>query len=350
MHLDVTFLAPLLDQVPALARAADHVGFDAFWVSETRYNPFLALTLAAEHSQRLFLGTAVAIAFARSPMVTAQAAWDLQRYSQGRFLLGLGTQVRAHIERRFGMPWDPPVPKLREYILALREIWAAWQERRPVRFRGQYYTITLMTDFFNPGPIAHPRIPISIAGVNHGLIRLAGQMADGFHVHPLHSVRYLREVLLPTLIEGLRDAGRSRREVELVATVLVITGRNDEERARMRRFVRQQIAFYASTPSYRLVFDLHGWSAVAERLSRMAARGEWDEMGALITDDMLHAFAVDAAWDELPQVLTQRYAGLLDRIALYYPFRPEAQEAWRAFRQRWSKAFATRPANSHQHP
>ncbi|NPA06404.1 MAG: TIGR03617 family F420-dependent LLM class oxidoreductase [Chloroflexi bacterium] len=346
MHLDVTFLAPYLDQVPALAQAADQVGFDAFWVSETRYNPFLALTLAAEHSQRLFLGTAVAIAFARSPMVTAQTAWDLQRYSHGRFLLGLGTQVRAHIERRFGMPWDPPVPKLREYILALREIWASWQERRPVRFRGRFYTITLMTDFFNPGPIAHPRIPIYIAGVNRGLIRLAGQMADGFHVHPLHSVRYLREVLLPTLVEGLRDAGRSRREIALAATVLVVTGPNERERARARRFVRQQIAFYASTPSYRLVFDLHGWSAVAERLSRMAARGEWDEMASLITDEMLHTFAVDAAWDALPQALIQRYEGLLDRIALYYRFRPEAQEAWRAFYQTWRATLAQRYADA----
>ncbi|NPA26084.1 MAG: TIGR03617 family F420-dependent LLM class oxidoreductase [Chloroflexi bacterium] len=344
MHLDVTLLAPRLYQMPELARAADQVGFDAFWVAETRHNPFLPLVLVAEHSRTLRLGTAVAIAFARSPMVVAQAAWDLQRYSQGRFLLGLGTQVRAHIERRFGMPWDPPVPKLREYILALREIWASWQERRPVRFRGQYYTFTLMTDFFDPGPIAHPRIPIYIAGVNRGLIRLAGQMADGFHIHPLHSIRYLREVLLPTLAEGLRDAGRKRGEVALAATVLVVTGQTERERTLMRALVRQQIAFYASTPSYRMVFDLHGWSAVAERLSRMASRGEWDEMPDLITDEMLHTFAVDAPWDDLPRALMERYFGLIDRLALYYRFRPEEVDAWVDLHKRWRTLLLTQYA------
>ncbi len=339
MDLDVTLLAPSLQAMPALTRAAEAVGFATLWVGETRHHAFLPLVLAAEHSHRLRLGTAVAIAFPRSPMVTAQAAWDLQRFSQGRFVLGLGTQVRAHIRRRFGIPWEAPVAKLRDYILALRAIWRTWQTRAPLRYRGRFYTLTLMTDFFDPGPIEHPHIPIYIAGVNRGLVRLAGEVADGFHVHPFHSPLYLRQVLLPTLEEGLQRSGRSRAAVRLASTVFVITG-SAAERARQREEVRRQIAFYASTPSYRPVLAVHGWAEVGERLSHLAARGQWQAMPALISDAMLQTYAVEADWDELPAALGQRYAGLLDQIALYLPFDPAQQALWRRLRRAWPRGEA----------
>ncbi len=329
MQFDLSILVPDLADVPRLARAAEDVGFAALWTSETKHNPFLPLALAAEHTQRILLGTAVAIAFPRSPMVTAQIAWDLQKYSRGRVLLGLGTQVKAHIERRFGMKWEAPVAKLREYILALRAIWDAWHNRTRLNFRGRFYKFTLMTDFFDPGPIDHPHIPIYIAGVNPGLIRLAGELCEGFHVHPFHSVTYMQEVFLPALEEGLHAAGRTRADIQLASTVFVITGRTQGEVQAVREMVRQQIAFYASTPTYRVVLDVHGWGEVGERLSRLAARKRWDEMPALITDEMLHVYAVEAPWEQLGQALRNRYNGILDRIALYYPFRPEEADHWR---------------------
>ncbi len=331
MNLDLTLLAPTLAEMPALARAAEAAGFDTLWVGETRHNPFLPLALAAEHTRRLRLGTAVAIAFPRSPMVTAQVAWDLQRFARGRFVLGLGTQVRAHIQRRFSTPWEAPVAKLRDYIHALRAIWHAWQHRTRLNYRGRFYSFTLMTDFFDPGPIEHPHIPIYIAGVNQGLVRLAGEVADGFHVHPFHSPAYLRQVLLPSLEEGLRASGRARSQIRLASTVFVITG-TGSERARLREEVRRQIAFYASTPTYRVVLEVHGWAEVGERLSRLAARGAWDAMPRLISDEMLATYAVEADWDALGAALRARYQGLLDQIALYLPFDPRALAAWQALR------------------
>lgn len=328
LELDLSILVPDLEEVPALARAAEEVGFAALWTSETKHNPFLPLALAAEHTRRIRLGTAVAIAFPRSPMVTAQIAWDLQKYSGGRLLLGLGTQVKAHIERRFGMTWEAPVAKLREYILALRAIWDAWQNRTRLNFRGRFYKHTLMTDFFDPGPIDHPHIPIYIAGVNTGLIRLAGELCEGFHVHPFHSVKYMREVFLPALEDGLRAGGRTRADIQLASTVFAITGRNAGEMQAVREMVRQQIAFYASTPTYRVVLDVHGWGDVGERLSMLAARKRWNEMPALITDEMLHTYAVEAPWEDLGAALRKRYNGILDRIALYYPFQPKEAHRW----------------------
>ncbi len=329
MYVDASLLVPDLSLMPALARAAEEVGFDALWTSETKYNPFFPLLLAAEHSTALKLGTAVAIAFPRSPLVMAHIAWDLQRFSNGRFILGLGTQVKAHIERRFGVSWEAPVAKLREYILALRAIWNAWQHRRRLNFRGRFYKHTLMTDFFDPGPIEHPHIPIFIAGVNTGLIRLAGELADGFHIHPFHSPTYLQRVFLPAMEGALAQAGRSRKDIQLATTAFVITGQTSQEMDTMREIVRRQIAFYASTPSYRVVLAVHGWEAVGERLSYLAARKRWDEMPALISDEMLAVYAVEAPWDRLPDALAARYGGVLDRIALYYPFRPEDAPWWR---------------------
>lgn len=325
MKLDVATLAPHLRDMPALARAAQELGFACLWTSETQHDPFLPLALAAEHTSTIELGTAIAVAFARSPTVLAQIAWDLQAQSKGRFILGLGTQVKAHIERRFGMTWESPAAKLRELILAIRALWKAWQGDGRVNFRGTFYKITLMTPFFNPGPIEHPQIPIYIAGVNEKLCQLAGELCQGFHVHPFHTAKYLSEVILPNIELGLRRAGRQRSELQLSSAIFVATDQAERERA------RAQIAFYASTPSYRRVLELHGWGEMGERLSRMAARKEWAAMPALIGDEMLEQFCVIAPAAELGEAIQHRYRGLLDRVTLYTPFVPEQdQTKWRA--------------------
>jgi probable F420-dependent oxidoreductase len=291
------------------------------------HDPFLPGALIAEHTAHLHFGTAVAIAFARSPATLAYTAWDLAQASAGRFILGLGTQVKAHIERRFGMPWPASVVgKLREQIDALHAFWQTWQSGERLNYRGEYYKLSLMSPFFNPGSIEHPDIPIYIAGVNTGLARLAGEAAQGFHVHPFHSPLYLTQVLLPAIQEGAAKAGRSRADVLLTTTAFVVTSPEEE------LFVRAQIAFYASTPSYRVVMALHGWEETAERLSALAARGEWGEMPALVDDEMLATFAVVASAGDMPAALLERYTGLVDRLALYIPFVPgERDEFWRHF-------------------
>jgi probable F420-dependent oxidoreductase len=322
MYFDAAITAKSLNEAPALAQAAEAAGIAAVWTSETQHNPFLPLPLVAEHTSRLHFGTAVAIGFARSPMTLAHVAWDLAEQSGGRFMLGVGTQVRAHIERRFGLEWPAsPAGKLRELVLALRAIWHTWQTGERLNVRGDYYKLTLMTPFFNPGPIAQPRVPIFIAGVNTGLARLAGEVCDGFHVHPYHTAAYLRDVLRPAIAEGAARAGRAPDSIQVAGSVFAIT--NPAE----RDGVRQQISFYASTPSYRPVMAHHGWEAVAEKLSALAARGEWAAMPGLISDDMLEIFAVSAPLAELARPLRERYAGLLDRVAVYRGFR--AEEGWR---------------------
>jgi probable F420-dependent oxidoreductase len=332
MKLDAALAleAGRMREAGAIARAAEAAGFAGLWTQETRHNPFLPLALAADHTDRIELGTAVAIAFARSPMVTAQLAWDLQAASDGRFVLGLGTQVKAHIERRYGMPWDAPVARLRDYILALRAIWEAWQSGGRLDYRGRFYTHTLMSPFFNPGPIADPHIPIYIAG----LARLAGELCEGFHVHPFHSPEYLRTVVRPQVAAGAARAGRSSGDVALASSVFVVTGVDEGAMAAMRRFAREQIAFYASTPTYRVVLATHGWEDAGEELSRLAAAKRWEEMGRVVTDEMLAAFTVEAPLDTLGQALRARYEGLLDRVCAYMPYAPgPLDEVWRAVAQ-----------------
>lgn len=312
------------------ARTAEALGFDGLWTAETQHDAFLPLVLAAEHTRRIQLGTAIAVAFARSPTELAYTAWDLQSLSQGRFILGLGTQVKAHIERRFGMPWDSPTARLREMILGMRALWNTWQTGAKLNFRGEFYKLTLMAPFFNPGPIEHPHIPIFIAGVNKGLCQLAGELCEGFHVHPFHSTRYLREVTLPNIALGLEKSGRTRADIQLSSSIFVITGQTPAEVDTARQAVRAQIAFYASTPSYHAVMETHGWLDTAERLGMMAARQQWSDMAALIDDEMLEAFAVTGAPDELAGLIQRRYAGLLDRINYYVPFVPgESDDYWR---------------------
>ena len=251
MKLDCALSMDALQEVPEVARAAEETGFAGMWANDTKHNPFVTLALAAPSTSRLELGTGVAVAFARSPMVTAQTAWDLARLSGGRFLLGLGTQVKAHIERRFGFAWDPPVPKLREYVQVLRAVWRSWQEGMPLRVEGEYYRISLMAPFFDPGPNLRPRIPIFIAGVGRLLCQLAGEVGDGFVVHPLHSVPYIREVVLPNIAAGLAKSGRARGDVQLYAPVFLALGETPAEVDAAASRTRARMASPYSPPSHR---------------------------------------------------------------------------------------------------
>lgn len=326
MKLDAT-LPPLpLASIPAIVRAAEDLGFAGLWSTETIHDPFLPGALVAEHSHSLQFGTAIAVAFARSPATLAYTAWDLAQAMQGRFILGLGTQVKAHIERRFGQAWPASVTgKLREQIGAIRALWNCWQTGERLNFRGEYYRLTLMSPFFNPGPITYPNIPIYIAGVNTGLAELAGETADGFVAHPLHTAPYLQEVILPAIRSGADKAGRAREAVAIYVTAFVVT--SPEE----RNFVRAQIAFYASTPSYLPVMAHHGWAKTAEKLSDLARRGEWAEMPMLIDDEMLSAFAIEATPHQLAGKLLDRYGGWVNRLSLYLPYQPgERDDFWRA--------------------
>jgi probable F420-dependent oxidoreductase len=327
MLFDASLPPVSLKDLPAIARAAEAAGFDALWTSETQHDPFLPCALIAEHTSKLRFGTAIAVSFARSPATLAYTAWDLAAQSNGRFVLGLGTQVKAHIERRFGMPWPESVTgKLREQILAIRALWDAWQNGTKLNFRGEYYKLTLMSPFFNPGPLpflpspnrgwdgGEVSIPIYIAGVNTGLAKLAGELCDGFHVHPFNSPGYLREVILPAIVEGALKANRKRQDLAVAVTAFTATSPEEE------KFARAQISFYASTPSYRPVMEFHGWGALAEKLSAHASRGEWSEMPQLVTDEMLNEFCLRTDQANLAVALQERYNGIADRLALYSPF------------------------------
>ena len=334
MYLDASLPSVPLSQVRGIARLAQDIGFDALWSSETQHDPFLPCALIADQTSTLGFGTAIAVSFARSPANLAYTAWDLAGQSGGRFMLGLGTQVKPHIERRFGMDWPESVTgRLREQIQAIHALWDCWQNGTKLNFRGTHYKLTLMSPFFNPGPIAHPDIPIYIAGVNEGLCRLAGEMCQGFHVHPFHSPRYLKEVVLPAVESGLGRAGRRRSDISISVTAFVATSAAEQESA------RAQLAFYASTPSYRPVMALHGWGEIAERLSAHAARAEWDRMSALVSDEMLHEFCLVTDEASLAGDLKSRYAGIADRLGVYIPLVPgERDEFWRGLVSRWRTA------------
>ena len=319
-----------LSQIPQVAQEAEELGFGALWAPETRHDPFLPLMLVAEHTQRIRFGTAVAIAFPRSPLVLAHIGWDLAKYSGGRFILGLGTQVKGHNERRFSVPWVPPGPRLRDMILGIRAIWDCWQNGTPLNFHSPHYTHTLMTPFFNPGPIDHPDVPIFIGGVNPYMCRLAGEVANGLLMHSLNSVTYIRQVVLPALEEGLGKRGHSRSNFILRGTVFPILGETEAELDLARSAVRQRIAFYASTRTYKAVLDAHGWGDLTDHLHAMASRGEWEAMGHEITDEMLDAFCVTSTPEKLGDVLRERFDGLVDRLFLNLTYEPAAKKIdWR---------------------
>jgi probable F420-dependent oxidoreductase len=306
------------------SQKAEDAGYDAVWSAETSHDPFLPLAIAAEHTERIQLGTGIAVAFGRSPMTTANVSWDLNTYSQGRFLLGLGSQIRPHIEKRYSMPWSHPAPRMREFISAMRAIWDCWQNGTKLDFRGDFYTHTLMTPFFHPGANAFGAPKVFLAAVGEGMTRVAGEVADGMLVHGFTTERYLREVTLPTVESGLTASGRTRADFQLSYPAFVVTGDTEEQIAAADAGTRKQIAFYGSTPAYRPVLELHGWGDLQTELNALSKQGEWDEMGRRITDDILDAFAVKGTPEQIPGLLQQRFGDLVDRISLYMPYGGES--------------------------
>jgi probable F420-dependent oxidoreductase len=330
MQLDTILTTFSFKDIGPLARTVEGMGFDALWGLENQHEPFMPLAVAATATNKIQLGTAIALSFTRSPMTLAYTAWDLQAGSNGRFILGLGTQVKGHNERRFSVKWQSPGPKLRELIQALRAIWDCWQNDSNLNFTGQFYNFTLMPPAFQPGKIAHPHIPIYIAGVNPYMCRLAGELCDGFHAHPFHSPKYLREAVIPQLKEGARKAGRSRKDVVIASSAFAVMGDNKKEIDEARERARAQIAFYASTRTYQPVLDVHGWSDICLRLHEKTIKGDWAGMSKEITDEMMNEYTVSGSPEEMPALLKARYKGLLDRVAFYYSYKPgQDEKRWR---------------------
>ena len=304
----------------AAAAKLEEQGYDGLWTAETSHDPFFPLLLASQETSRVELGTGIAVAFARSPMNLANIAWDLQAASGGRFILGLGSQIKPHIEKRFSMPWSKPAARMRELILAMRAIWQSWEDGSKLDFRGDFYTHTLMTPFFNPGPNPHGTAKVFLAGVGELMTEVAGEVCDGFLCHGFTTERYLREVTLPALERGAKKAGRDVGDVEISGPAFVVTGTNEEEMAKSVAGTKQQIAFYGSTPAYRPVLELHGWGELQDELNRMSKEGKWQEMGDLITDDILNAFAVVAEPEGIAPELNKRYGDVVSRISFYAPY------------------------------
>ena len=320
-----------LAQVPAAAKRAEALGYDGGFTPETGHDPFLPLAIAAEHTERIELGTAVAIAFPRSPMATAQIAWDLQKLSKGRFVVGLGTQVKGHIVRRYGMEWHPPGPWMREYITMMRAVWDSWQNGTKPSFEGEFYRYTLMTPFFSPGPIDFPQPKIHISAINPYNCRLVGELCDGIKLHGFNTPKYLRDVILPNIEKGAKKAGRDPKEIEICGLGFIITGKNEEEVEKAKQPVRQQLSFYASTRTYKPVLDIEGWGDLNQELFAMSIEGKWQEMAQRITDDMLEEFAVIGTHDEIVKKITERCAGVIDRVNFTLPTRtPEDEERMQA--------------------
>jgi probable F420-dependent oxidoreductase len=302
------------------ARLAEQVGYDGIWSAETSHDPFLPLVLAAEHTERIKLGTGIAVAFARNPMNLAVVANDLQTLSKGRFMLGLGSQIKPHIEKRFSMPWSHPAPRMRELILAIRAIWASWAEGSRLAFRGEFYRHTLMTPMFDPGPNPYGNPRIFLAAVGEKMTEVAGEVADGMLAHAFTTERYLREVTMPALERGLAASGKVRTDVEISYPGMVVTGADQAGVEAATKAVKTQLAFYGSTPAYRPVLELHGWGDLQTELNRLSKRGAWDEMALLIDDEMLNAFAVVGELDDIAGQVLGRFGGVIDRFNIYAPY------------------------------
>lgn len=309
MKLDSAAVDYTPGEAGAIAKRAEDQGYDGFWLAETKHDPFLALAGAAAATERIELGTAIAVAFARNPMTVATTANDLRLLSEGRFNLGLGSQVEAHITKRFSMPWSKPAARMREFVLAIRAIWHAWETGERLAFRGEFYKHTLMTPFFDPGPNPHGTAPIYLAGVGGLMTEVAGEVADGFLCHNFTTERYLREVTLPALERGRAKAGKTLEGFEISGPVFAAT--NDQEIADVKR----QIAFYGSTPAYRPVLDLHGWGALHEELHRMSRRQQWAQMSELITDEVLAEFCVLGTPETVTAALLDRYGDVVTRVS-----------------------------------
>jgi probable F420-dependent oxidoreductase len=309
------------------ARLAERVGYDGLWSAEVSHDPFLPLVLAAEHTERIQIGTGIAVALARNPMNLATVANDLQALSQGRFMLGLGSQIKPHIEKRFSMPWSHPAPRMRELILAIRAIWASWADGSRLAFRGQFYRHTLMTPMFDPGPNPFGNPRIFLAAVGEKMTEVAGEVADGLLAHGFTTERYLREVTIPALERGLAIGGKVRSEVEISYPGMLVTGPDDAGVEAATKAVKTQLAFYGSTPAYRPVLELHGWGDLQTELNRLSKRGAWEEMTGLIDDEVLNTFAVVGPIDDIASTVLERFGGIVDRFSIYAPY-PMEPERW----------------------
>jgi probable F420-dependent oxidoreductase len=308
------------------AQRAEAAGYDGVWSAETNHDPFLPIAVGASATEKLEFGTGIAVAFARNPMNLAVLANDLQHLSKGRFMLGLGSQIKPHITKRFSMPWSHPAPRMRELILAIRAIWRTWETGEPLAFRGEFYTHVLMTPFFNPGPNPYGNPKILLAAVGEIMTEVAGETGDGLLVHGFTTERYLREVTLPALERGATKAGKTRADLTVSYPGFVVTGETDADVEKADAAVRQQIAFYGSTPAYKPVLDLHGWGDLQPELNTLSKRGDWVKMGELITDEMLHAFAVVCPLDEVPGQVKARFGELVDRYSFYAPYKVEPEQ------------------------
>jgi probable F420-dependent oxidoreductase len=324
MKIDAGLMGDL-GGVPKAAQALEAQGFDGLVTAEMSSDPFFPLLLAAEHTQRVELMTSIAVAFARSPMTLANLANDLQAYSQGRFILGLGSQIKPHITKRFSMPWSHPAARMRELILAMRAIWDCWYRGEKLDFRGEFYTHTLMTPMFTPTNNPHGAPPVVLAAVGPKMTEVAGEVADGMLVHAFTTPRYLREVTLPALDAGFARGGRSRADFQLCYPAFVVTGRSEGEWEQARTGITRQIAFYGSTPAYRGVLELHGWGELQTELNAMSKRGEWVAMGERISDEILEAFAVVAEPEKVPGALKERFGGVVDRVLCTFPWATDAE-------------------------
>jgi probable F420-dependent oxidoreductase len=327
---DVSLRLDLL-KVPALAREAEDLGYDGIASGETKNDPYAPLLLAATSTERARLTTAVVIAFPRSPAATAMIAWDLQAMSRGRFVLGLGPQVKGHIERRYGMPWAPPLPRMRDYILALRAVWNSWQNRVPLDFHSEHYNLSLMVPLFDPGPIDYPDIPIQLAAVNKGMCRLAGELCQGLRPHPICTTKYITEVMLPSIHEGAAKKGRDLTGFDIVPSPLIATAPTRAALEERIRDVRARVAFYASTRTYAEVFRHHGWGALVDELHEYSVQKRWEEMPKRISDEVLDTIAVIGTQDEIADKLRKRYGRLATALEWGMPVRtPADREALKA--------------------
>jgi len=303
----------------AFAAAAEAAGFDALMTAELAHDPFTPLAFAALATERIELTPSIAVAFPRSPTIMASQAWDLQVNSNGRFVLGLGSQVRGHNERRFGIPWSPPAPRLREYVRALRAIWHCWETGAKLDYRGEHYKLTLMTPDFSPEPTGLPMVPVTIAAVGEAMLGVAGEVCDGVRLHPLCSRRYLEEVALPRIMEGIRRSGRSRANFDLFGGGFVVTGPDQGTVAEGIEWVRRRVAFYGSTRSYLPVLSLHGLDELGLKLHAMSLDGRWNEMAAEVPDELVHIFAACGTYSEITTAIDARFGGLADAIEINFP-------------------------------
>ncbi|MBV1879836.1 MAG: LLM class F420-dependent oxidoreductase [Pseudomonadales bacterium] len=320
-------LSAKLSAVPGSVKKLEAAGYDGATSVETSHDPFFPLLLAAENSERIELMTSIAVAFSRTPMLLANIGHDLNSFSKGRFVMGLGSQVQPHITKRFSMPWSSPAKRMRELILAMRAIWACWHEGEPLNFRGDFYTHSLMTPMFTPQDSEYGPPKILLAGVGPLMTEVAGEVADGIILHGFTTEKYIREVSLPAIDKGLAKSGRSRADFQISCPAFVISGRTEEELLKNKKAAAKQIAFYGSTPAYAPVLAIHGWGELQPELNRMSKQGQWDEMGGLITDEILNEFAVIGEPEEVAVAFKQRYGDFTDRTTSNFIAKDDEQLA-----------------------